>query len=64
MNLVENERNLEEYESISDSIDESSTDNGYDDISINTNSLEENWDESQIYPELNVHNLCLVTPGV
>ena len=52
-NLSENERNTEEEESISASIDESSTDNNYDDGSISTKSL---WDicyGSSIHPELN-----------
>ena len=39
----------ENNESISDSIDESSTDDDYDDISISTNYLEENRDGNYIH---------------
>ena len=52
-NLVENECNTEEYESISASIDESSIDNDSDDEIFGINALEDIWYESQIQPQLN-----------
>ena len=53
MNLVENECNTEEDESISASIDELSTDDDCNDGYIGTNTLKDIWDGSQIYPEIN-----------
>ena len=53
MNLVENQRNIEEYESIPASIDKLSTDDDLYDISISTNYLEDIPDGSQINPEIN-----------
>ena len=52
-NLVENERNSEENESISPLIDESSTENDSDEVYISINMLEDIWDGSQIHQEIN-----------
>ena len=52
-NLVENERNTDEDKSISDSIDESSTENGSDDESINKNAIKDIWYGIQVSPEPN-----------
>ena len=51
-NLVKNERNAEEGESIQTSIDELSTDDDYDDRSMITNGLEYNNNGSQIHSEI------------
>ena len=59
MNLVENESNTEEEKSISASIDESSTDNDSDEISIITNAFEDIRDRSKINPELNASDAIL-----
>ena len=52
-NLVENERNTEKEETISDSIDELSTYNDSDRVSISTNTLKDIQNVSQILPEIN-----------
>ena len=52
MNLVENKHNVEGYELISNSIDESSTDDDYDDGYISMNILEDMQGGSQIHPEI------------
>ena len=54
--LVENERNTEECESISDSTDESYTENDSYDGYISINSLKDIWDGSQLHLELNAIN--------
>ena len=48
-NLVENECNVEEDESILASIDELYTDDDYDDGYISMNALKEIWYRSQIH---------------
>ena len=55
-NLLESKRNIEEYEYILDSIDESYTDNDYYDRSIITNFLQDIPDGIQIHPELNARD--------
>ena len=55
-NLVENQRNAEEDESILSSIYESSTDDDSDDRSISTNALENLQDGSQIHPKINARD--------
>ena len=50
---MENEHNLEEYESILASINDSSTNNDSDDGYISTNTLEEIWDGNYIHPDIN-----------
>ena len=52
-NLVENERNAEEDESIFSSIYELSTDYNSDEGSISTNPLKDIWDGRKIHPEIN-----------
>ena len=51
--LVENGCNAEEDESISDSIDELSTDDESEDRSMSTNALKDNRYVSQIHPDIN-----------
>ena len=51
--LVENKLNVEEEESISDSIDDSSTYDDSDHSYISINALEDIQDGSQIHPDLN-----------
>ena len=51
--LEENERNTEEYEFISTSIDESYTNDDSDDGSISTNYLKDISDGIQIHPKIN-----------
>ena len=51
-NLEENEHNAEEDESISDSMNELSMDDDYDDGYICTNAIKNIWDGSQIHPEI------------
>ena len=51
--LVENERNIVEDESILASIDESSTEDDSDDRFIGTNALKKIWDGSYINPDIN-----------
>ena len=51
-NSVENKHSVGEDESILDSIDESSTENNYDDISISTNALKGMWDGNYIHPDI------------
>ena len=53
VNLVENKRNVAEDDSISASIDESSTDYDSDDGYICMNALEEIWDENYVHPDIN-----------
>ena len=55
-NLAENKRNIDEEESIPASIDESSTDDDYDDGSISKNALEGIGCRSQIHPELHARD--------
>ena len=50
---MENELNLEEYESILDSIDKSSADDNYDDKCISPNNLEDIWDVSYVHQNIN-----------
>ena len=59
VNLVENESNAEEYESITASIDESSTEYDSDDGSISTIDLKDIRDRSQVHPELNARDARL-----
>ena len=56
VDLLENERNSEEEESILDSIDESYTEDESDDGSISTNVLGDIRCVSQIHPELNARD--------
>ena len=52
---MENKHNVaEEYDSFSDSIYESCTDNDYDDRSINMNALEDIRDGKYIHQDINV----------
>ena len=55
-NLVENECNEEEDKSSLSSIDESSTDDESDYLSISTNDLEDILEGSQIHPEINARD--------
>ena len=57
--LVENERNVEEYESILSSIYELSTYNDADYWYISTNSLKYIQDEGQIHPDINARDARL-----
>ena len=50
---MENKRNVAEDDSISASIDESSTDYDSDDGYIYMNALEEIWDENHVHPDIN-----------
>ena len=50
---MENEYNVERYESVLDLIYESYEDNDYDDRSISMNYLEDIWDGSYIHPDIN-----------
>ena len=58
-NLVENEHNIEEDKSTLSSIDELSTDDYSDDVSISKNTVEEIWDGSQIHPVTNARDTRL-----
>ena len=57
-NLVENECNILEYESVLDSIYQSSTENAYGDGSINTKAIEDIWDGKYVHPEINARDAC------
>ena len=54
--LLENLHNTEEYESISDSIDELSTYDDYGDGSISTNTLEDIQDGIQMHIDINARD--------
>ena len=58
---MENERNLVKYTSILDSINESSTYDDFDDVSISTNSLRDIRDRKYIHPYINAINSRLKT---
>ena len=56
---MENERNLVEDESISDSIDESSAYDNSDNESISTGALEDIWDRNHVHMIINERDSIL-----
>ena len=57
--MLENERNLEEDESISDSIDESYADDNSDNKSIGTYDIENIWCGSYAHPNIKTRDARL-----
>ena len=53
---MENEHNVAEYDSILDSINESSTDDEYDDRYISTNTLGDIRDGNYVHPDINTRD--------
>ena len=60
-NLLINYQNLVDQKSISDSINESSTEDNSDDESISTNSLEDNWDGKHLHMNILARYAILIT---
>ena len=56
---MENERNLEEDDSILASIDESSADDNSDEKSISTENIEDILDGSYVHPDINASDARL-----
>ena len=53
VNLVGNKQNIAKDESISASVDDSSTDDDYDDVSLSKNAIEDIWDEKRAHLDIN-----------